>query len=30
MQLVAGGHLPWLDDPSACGDAIIRFLGEEH
>lgn len=30
LRLVPGGHLPWLGDPAACADAIIRFLGEEH
>jgi pimeloyl-ACP methyl ester carboxylesterase len=26
IEVVSGGHLPWLDEPSACAEAVSRFL----
>jgi pimeloyl-ACP methyl ester carboxylesterase len=26
IQAVSGGHLPWLDEPAGCAEAISRFL----
>ena len=26
IKVVRGGHLPWLDDPAGCAEAVSRFL----
>jgi pimeloyl-ACP methyl ester carboxylesterase len=28
LEVVRGGHLPWLDDPAHCGPSVMSFLAE--